>query len=203
MTSSPSASRRGWRANEGRDGLNGPECFAPWDEGCHPCASLVAACSTPATQHPSSAPRSTGIPCPLACPANSEILEDRQQERSEQRSELLAGSGGDCKTRAPRERADLGRPRRIIPISSGQANRSFRGNRRVTLGKSSADGLDQGQPVECESARQVMQVEEILDTTVAVAENHERFQLFGDHGLARVGKNFRRRKVEQRRRTAA
>ncbi len=58
-------------------------------------------------------------------------------------------------------------------------------------------GLGQGLPVELEVAREMVQIEEVLDPAVPVAENHHRFKLLRYDDLERVDPHLRRGKGEQ------
>jgi len=52
-----------------------------------------------------------------------------------------------------------------------------------------ANSLGEGRPIEFEVARQMVQIEEVLDAAVAVAEDDHGLELLCNDGLARVGQN--------------
>ncbi len=51
--------------------------------------------------------------------------------------------------------------------------------------------------IEGEVAREVVEVEEVLDAAVAVAEHHHRLELLRDDGLARIGEDLGCGEVEE------
>jgi tetratricopeptide (TPR) repeat protein len=86
---------------------------------------------------------------------------------------LTGRTGPTVQARAPGEGAHLGSARRVLPAGTSRHDRLFRRNGCASPREGPAQRLHQGRPVELEAARQMMQVEEVLDPAVAVAEHDD------------------------------
>src|SRR5262245_40462204 len=85
-------------------------------------------------------------------------------------------ASGPMERCATSKRLHLRRTRGILPIGGGKPDRLLRQDRRAPMREGPRDGLRQSCPVEFEAAREVVEVEEVLDTTVAVPEHDDHIE---------------------------
>ena len=128
----------------------------------------------------------------------AQILKQRNQELAEAPRTRRGKVVGNLDPCTSRERPNLRGASRIFPISRGQGDWQLTGYGCPSAGKGLAERMTQYFTVEFEVAREIVDIEEILDATVAFTEDDHGFELLRDHGLLRIGEYARCRKVEQR-----
>jgi len=140
-----------------------------------------------------------GGPGPFVRGAALHVLQQWKKERAQHAREIARRIAADGDPRAAGEGTHLGRARGVVPVHRREPDRLFGGDGRVPALEGPAYGLGEGRAIEFEAAREMVQVEEVLDAAVSVAEYDHGLEFFRHHGLARVGEQLGRGKVEQRR----
>lgn len=122
-----------------------------------------------------SSPRPSGTPRPvllLGCP---QVGEHRPQERAKHSRAFVREVLRCRNARAPCECTHLHGPRRVLPVLACERDGLSLWNWRVAPSEGPSHRFGEGRPIKLKVCREVMQIKEVFDAAVPIAEHHHRF----------------------------